>query len=163
MVRVLVGTLADMIDKLVDLPLHCDPGSEWNYGISTDIVGYLCEVISGQPFDEYLRERIFTPLGMADTGFVVPPEKVERFAACYSYDAAAAKGASSYTLQDSPGESLYLGPRTYFSGAGGLVSTAADYLRFCKMLTGRGTSGTASILGSRDACLHGEQSSAGRC
>src|SRR5438105_5648076 len=73
------GTLADLVRKLKDIPLHCDPGSQWNYGISTDLVGYLCEVIGGQSFDRFLEERIFRRLGMTDTAFTVPPEKIERF------------------------------------------------------------------------------------
>ena len=77
------GTLTDMIKKLGTLPLKCDPGAQFNYGISTDVVGYLCEVLSGQRLDDFLRERILGPLGMVDTGFAVADEDVERFAACY--------------------------------------------------------------------------------
>src|SRR3954454_7385624 len=70
------GTLAEMIHKLGKLPLACDPGSRWIYGISTDLVGYLCEVISGLPLDRFLQERILGPLAMRDTGFSVPSDKV---------------------------------------------------------------------------------------
>jgi CubicO group peptidase (beta-lactamase class C family) len=77
------GTLTDMIEKLGTLPLKCDPGAQFNYGISTDVVGYLCEVLSGQRLDAFLRERILDPLGMVDTGFAVADADVERFAACY--------------------------------------------------------------------------------
>ena len=77
------GTLADMIEKLGTLPLKCDPGAQFNYGISTDVVGYLCEVLSGQRLDDFLGERILGPLGMVDTGFAVVDADVGRFAACY--------------------------------------------------------------------------------
>jgi CubicO group peptidase (beta-lactamase class C family) len=139
------GTLADMIGKLGRLPLECDPGSRWIYGISTDVVGYLCEVISGLPLDRYLDARILGPLGMEDTGFSVPVDKVDRFAANYEPRA----GFPKYALVDDPATSSYARPRTYFSGAGGLVSTAADYLRFCKMLANGGELDGVRILGPR--------------
>ncbi len=141
------GTLADLVAKLAELPLVCDPGSAWNYSLSTDIVGYLCEVIGGLPFDRFLQERIFGPLGMRDTGFHVPADQLHRFAANYQRGG---EGEASYVLIDRPDESsLYGRPRTYFSGSGGLVSTAADYLRFCRMLLGGGELDGARILGPR--------------
>jgi CubicO group peptidase (beta-lactamase class C family) len=141
------GTLADMVAKLGRLPLACDPGSRWIYGISTDLVGYLCEVIGGMPFDQFLQERIFNPLGMTDTGFTVPAGKLERFAANYRFEAGA---TPPYTRIDSPDtSSIYARPRTYFSGAGGLASTATDYLRFCRMLANGGELDGARILGTR--------------
>ncbi len=141
------GTLADMIAKLGQLPLQCDPGSQWIYGVSTDIVGYLCEVIGGMPLDRFLQERIFTPLGMPDTGFHVPADQLHRFAANYQRAGTAEPG---YTLLDRPdATSIYTRPRTYFSGAGGLVSTAHDYLRFCMMLANGGELDGARILGTR--------------
>ena len=139
------GTLADMVGKLGRIPLQVDPGSRWIYGISTDLVGYLCEVIGGQPFDRFLDERILGPLGMVDTGFTVPGSKVDRFAANYAPQA----GSPRYTLVDDPQTSPYTRERTYFSGAGGLVSTAADYLRFCKMLANGGVLDGVRILGPR--------------
>jgi CubicO group peptidase (beta-lactamase class C family) len=139
------GTLSQMAEKLSALPLAFDPGSRWQYGISTDIVGHLCEAISGQPLDVFLRERIFAPLGMRDTGFQVPAHDVDRFAACYRR----VPGQVAYALSDAPAGSAYVRPRTYFSGAGGLVSTADDYLRFCRMLLGGGQYAGASVLGSR--------------
>jgi CubicO group peptidase (beta-lactamase class C family) len=139
------GTLADMVRKLGQIPLQVDPGSRWIYGISTDLVGYLCEVISGLPFDQYLDERVLGPLGMVDTSFSVPASKVERFAANYAPQV----GTPQYTLVDDPATSAYIGPRTYFSGAGGLVSTAADYLRFCRMLANGGELDGVRILGRR--------------
>src|SRR5690606_6442641 len=77
------GTLREMIEKLPSVPLKCDPGAMFNYGISTDVVGYLVEVISGQSFDAFLRERIFEPLGMVDTGFHVPEAQQHRLGASY--------------------------------------------------------------------------------
>jgi CubicO group peptidase (beta-lactamase class C family) len=140
------GTLDDFIDRLAGLPLKCDPGAEWNYGVSTDVVGYLCEVLSGQRLDEFLQQRIFAPLGMVDTAFTVAPETVERFAANYRRGN---PGEPDYVLSDSPATSPYCRPRTYLSGAGGLVSTAADYLRFSKMLTNGGELDGAKIIGPR--------------
>jgi CubicO group peptidase (beta-lactamase class C family) len=139
------GTLADMVRKLGRIPLQVDPGSRWIYGISTDLVGYLCEVIGGLPFDRFLDERILGPLGMVDTGFTVPSSNVDRFAANYAPQA----GSPRYTLVDDPQTSPYTRERTYFSGAGGLVSTASDYLRFCKMLANGGVLDGVRILGPR--------------
>ena len=138
-------TLADMIARLGQIPLQVDPGSRWIYGISTDLVGYLCEVISGMPFDRFLDERILGPLGMVDTGFSVPASSVDRFAANY----APRTGSPRYELVDDPQTSPYTRRRTYFSGAGGLVSTAADYLRFCRMLARGGELDGVRILGPR--------------
>jgi len=147
------GTLHDMIRKVGELPLHCDPGSEWNYGISTDVVGYLVEVISGQRFDQYLDEHVFEPLGMPDTGFHVRESEFERFAACYERDDAAgsSNGASGkrYRLQDAPAGSIYTRPNTYHSGAGGLVTTASDYMRFSRMLANGGELEGERVIGTR--------------
>ena len=138
-------TLAEMIRRLRENPLEVDPGSQWIYGISTDLVGYLCEVLSGMPFDRYLEERILGPLGMVDTSFSVPPSKVDRFAANY----APQHGNPRFRLVDDPLNSPYAQPRTYFSGSGGLVSTAADYLRFCRMLANGGQLDGVRIIGPR--------------
>lgn len=140
------GTLQDMIDRVSKLPLQCDPGSQWNYGISTDVCGYLVQVISGQRFDEYLQEHILGPLGMEDTGFHVPEAKLDRLAAEYRKGAA---GEPSYVLSDAPATSHLTQPQTYFSGSGGLVSTAADYMRFCKMLANGGELDGVRIIGPR--------------
>jgi CubicO group peptidase (beta-lactamase class C family) len=139
-------TLAEMVHRLDRIPLQADPGSQWIYGISTDLVGYLCEVISGMPLDRYLEERILGPLGMIDTGFSVPASKVDRFAALYAPQAG---GARRYRLVDDPASSSYTRPRTYFSGAGGLVSTVADYYRFCSMLLNGGELDGVRILSPR--------------
>jgi CubicO group peptidase (beta-lactamase class C family) len=113
--------------------------------MSTDLVGYLCEVISGRPFDRYLHERILEPLGLSDTAFVVPPDKVDRFAANYRPQ----RGSPRYELLDDPAVSEYTRPRPYFSGAAGLVSTAGDYLRFCRMLARGGELDGERVLGPR--------------
>ena len=126
-------SLEQMIDELAKVPLEFSPGSAWNYGISTDVVGYLVGQVSGQPFEQFLRSRILDPLNMTDTNFMVPAAKAARFAACY---AATPKGGM--VLQDDPQTSFFLKPPTFVSGGGGLVSTAADYLRFCRMLLNGG-------------------------
>lgn len=147
------GTLHDMIRKVGALPLHCDPGTEWNYGISTDVVGYLVEVISGQRFDSYLDQHVLQPLEMPDTGFHVRESEFDRFAACYERDDSTASnnGTSGkrYRLQDAPGGSNYTKPNTYHSGAGGLVTTASDYMRFSRMLANGGELDGQRVIGTR--------------
>jgi CubicO group peptidase (beta-lactamase class C family) len=138
------NTLQGTIERLGDLPLKCDPGSEWNYGISTDVVGYLIELLSGRRLDDFVRERILDPLGMADSGFMVPASQTGRFCANYRY-----VEGERYELIDAPAESAYLKEPTYLSGAGGMVSTAADYVRFVKMLANGGELDGARILGPR--------------
>ena len=136
--------LQSMIDRLAELPLKFSPGSAWNYGVSTDVCGYLVQEISGRRFDEYLQEHIFDPLGMEDTGFHVPPEKADRFTANYE------RGPDrSLRVLDDPGESQYLEEQTFFSGGGGLVSTADDYHRFCRMLLNGGQLDGARIVGPK--------------
>ena len=136
-------TLAGLVNILAELPLQVDPGSRWIYSMATDLVGRLCEILSGQPFDRFLADRIFTPLGMVDTGFQVAGSDVDRFAACYT-----AQGGH-YLLLDDPYASRYTQNQMYFSGAAGLLSTAADYLRFCRMLAGGGALDGVRVLGSR--------------
>ena len=136
--------LQSMIDRLAELPLKFSPGDNWNYGVSTDVCGYLVETISGQRFDEYLQEYIFDPLGMEDTGFDVPAEKIDRFAANYE------RGPDrQLRLLDDPATSNYAEPQTFFSGGGGLVSTAHDYHRFCQMLLNGGELDGARLLGPK--------------
>ena len=126
------GTLDTMIAALAGLPLEFSPGTAWNYSVSTDVLGYLIGEISGQPFHAFLKERITGPLGMDDTDFFVPPEKAGRLAACY------ALGPKGVVLQDDAAKSPYLAPPKFYSGGGGLVSTAADYLKFCQMILNGG-------------------------
>ena len=141
--------LADLPRRLAGIPLQVDPGTQWIYGISTDLVGLLCEVISGMPFDRYLQERILGPLGMEDTAFSVPDSKVDRFAALYApVSKAWPRGTPRYRNVDEPQLSGYRS-RTYSSGAGGIVSTAADYYRFCRMLLNGGELDGVRILGPR--------------
>ena len=136
--------LRDMIEALAELPLEFSPGTAWNYSVATDVVGYLVQTISGRPYDEFLRERIFEPLGMIDTGFTVRAGENERLAACY-----ARTPRKRTILQDDPERSVYQGGVTFLSGGGGLVSTAHDYLRFCQMLIGGGELDGHRILGPR--------------
>ena len=144
------GTLDEMVQKLADVPLDFSPGTAWNYSVSTDVIGYLVGKISGMGFDEYLRERIFEPLGMVDTDFYVHPGKESRLAACYAAGAlgpaTATPAAPKMMLLDNPEKSAYLQPPAMLSGGGGLVSTASDYLRFCRMLLNGGTLDGVQIL-----------------
>jgi len=123
------GTLAEMVELLGRLPLEFSPGTAWNYSVATDVLGHLVERISGTTLDVFFRERITGPLGMVDTDFHVPPEKADRLAACYERGP-----AKELRLQDDPRTSRYLEPPVFLSGGGGLVSTAADLLRFYRML-----------------------------
>jgi CubicO group peptidase (beta-lactamase class C family) len=136
-------TLADMVDKLSSVPLLFSPGTQWNYSVSTDVLGHLVEIISGKSFDRFLRERIFDPLGMRHTDFRVPPGCGERFAANYRRE------GDKLVLQDDPMDSQYLPEQTFFSGGGGLVSTAEDYRRFCQMLLNGGQFDGKRILGKK--------------
>jgi CubicO group peptidase (beta-lactamase class C family) len=138
------GTLKDMIDKLATLPLEFSPGDYWNYSVSTDVLGYLVEVMSGMRFDEYLKSRILAPLGMVDTGFYVPPEKHDRFAANYERTP-----DKKLRLIDDPVKGIFSQPGTFFSGGGGLVSTASDYFRFCQMVLNGGELNGVRILGRK--------------
>ena len=138
------ATLRSMVEKMADLPLKFSPGTRWHYSLSTDVLGYLVEVMSGMSFDRYLQHNIFDPLGMVDTGFDLPEYKRERFAANYTR-----MPDKTLKLEDDPATSHYLTPRTFFSGGGGLVSTTADYYRFCRMLVNGGTLDGTRILGPR--------------
>ncbi|WP_431016817.1 serine hydrolase domain-containing protein [Bradyrhizobium pachyrhizi] len=149
------GTLDGMIEDLAKIPLEFSPGEAWNYSVSTDVLGYLVGKISGQPFEQFLKERIFKPLGMTDTDFFVPADKAHRFAACYSADPQggfnplAAERKGTLTLQDDPTTSSFLAPPSLISGGGGLCSTAADYLTFCRALLNGGELGGVRLLGPK--------------
>lgn len=134
--------LAACCDRWAALPLVFQPGSEWNYGVSTDVLGRIVEVISGQSLDVFLQERIFGPLGMTDTAFWVPDDKRDRFAELY-YPNPVTNQASKM-----PSPSLKHKPEM-LGGGGGLCGTAADYLRFTQMLMNGGELDGARILGSR--------------
>jgi len=122
--------LQGMIDKLGKIPLLFQPGEQWHYSVSVDVQGYLVEKLSGQPFPEFLQQHIFDPLKMPDTAFYVPKEKMDRFAEFYTYD-------KEHRLVPNPSADYSTQPALP-SGGGGLVSTAADYLRFCQMLLNGG-------------------------
>jgi CubicO group peptidase (beta-lactamase class C family) len=149
------GTLETMIEALAKLPLEFSPGEAWNYSVATDVIGYLIGKISGMPFERFLKERIFQPLGMADTDFYVPPEKAHRLAACYSADPQggmtfhAAQRRDGLTLQDDPATSSFLSPPSLISGGGGLCSTASDYLTFCRALLNGGELGGVRLIGPK--------------
>jgi CubicO group peptidase (beta-lactamase class C family) len=134
-------TLADWIGEVTKLPLAYQPGTRYRYSMATDVLGYLVQVVSGMPFDQFLAERIFKPLGMPDTGFHVPPARLERFAACYQ--PCPENGLKAFE----PGN--YYQPPAAPSGGGGLVSTTADYFRFCRMLLNKGELDSARLLGRK--------------
>jgi CubicO group peptidase (beta-lactamase class C family) len=136
--------LADIVQRLAKVPLIAQPGAEWNYSIASDVLGHLVAVISGQPFETFLHERVIAPLGMADTAFFVPAEKVGRFAACYD------KGPDGRPrLVDAPETSRFLSPPRAPSGGGGLTGTARDYMRFCHMMLNGGVAGSQRLLGRK--------------
>jgi CubicO group peptidase (beta-lactamase class C family) len=149
------GTLDTMIADLAKIPLEFSPGEAWNYSVSTDVIGYLIGKISGMPFEQFLKERIFDPLGMADTDFFVPADKAHRFAACYNADPGglmsfhATEKQGGLTLQDDPATSSFLTKPSFFSGGGGLCSTAADYLTFCRALLNGGELGGVRLIGPK--------------
>lgn len=137
-------TLERMIELLGTLPLEFSPGDWWNYSVATDVVGWLVQVISGRPFQDFLAERIFRPLGMVDTGFNVRAGEGHRLATCYQPDL---KGGIK--VQDQAETSSFLTPPNFISGGGGLVSTAADYLRFAEALR----TGTPRLVGRKTLAL----------
>ena len=137
-------TLKDMIIKLGAMPLRHQPGTLWYYSIAVDVQGYLVEVLSGQPFDEYLQERVFGPLRMVDTGFHVPEEDHDRLAQYYGYDQDGNLTAPANL--GTVGSRAFLDPTTFFSGGGGLVSTTTDYMRFSLMLLNGGELDGVRIL-----------------
>jgi CubicO group peptidase (beta-lactamase class C family) len=149
------GTLQSMIDELAKTPLEFSPGEAWNYSVSTDVIGYLIGKISGMPFEQFLKERIFDPLGMADTDFFVSADKAHRFAACYNADPGgmmsfhAVEKKGGLTLQDDPAKSSFLTRPSFISGGGGLCSTAADYLTFCRALLNGGELGGVRLIGPK--------------
>ena len=143
-----IATLDDLIAALAELPLDFSPGTHWNYSLATDVVGYLVQTISGQRLDQYLQEHIFDPLGMTDTGFWVQPHQADRLATNYR----GVKGGGVEIVDDLE-KSPYLREPTYHSGSLGLVTTAGDYLRFSRMLLGKGTLEGERILGRKTLAL----------
>lgn len=151
-------TLEEWAGKLATIPLICEPGAQWNYSVSTDVLGRLVEIWSGQTLEAFFQERIFKPLGMFDTSFDVPEAKQPRFAALYNAASGAALGGTprnqalvanretGITLQESASESVYFKPQKFFSGGGGLTSTMQDYARFCEMLLSYGSYAGQDLL-----------------
>jgi CubicO group peptidase (beta-lactamase class C family) len=137
--------LAACCDAWAELPLVFQPGTEWNYGVSTDVLGRVVEVVSGMPLDEFFRTRIFEPLGMTDTEFWVPEDRVDRLARLYVPSPA---DRTAVPAPDGIGRTS-TSPPTMLGGGGGLFGTAADYLRFAHMLLGRGELDGVRLLGSR--------------
>ncbi len=136
------STLKDMIGKLSKIPLRQQPGSMWHYSVAVDVQGYLVEVLSGQPLDEFLNERVFGPLGMNDTAFHVAADKADRFSQVYTHD----EDGNLLAQEGFGGRRDYLDPPAFLSGGGGLVSTTMDYMRFSQMMLNGGELAGVRIL-----------------
>lgn len=145
------GTIGDSVQQLAKQPLLFNPGERWEYSLGVDVLGRLVEVVSGKPLDEFFRTRIFEPLGMKDTYFYPPDNKLNRLATAYTYypdkglnrfpDEPIVEGPTVYSA-DYP----YKGPKKLFAGGAGLNSTAADYARFCQMMLEGGKLGNTRLL-----------------
>lgn len=140
------GTMTEVIGKLARMPIGFEPGSRWQYSMAQEVLGRLVEVVSGETFDAFLQRRLFEPLGMIDTGFHVPADKVERFCSTYP-----APDDGENPALDSWNQSRFLQPPDFPSGGGGLVSTVDDYLAFARMLAdgGKGLLASESIAEMR--------------
>src|SRR5579859_4074026 len=152
------GTIADSVKRLAAQPLLFNPGERWEYSLGVDVLGRLVEVVSGKPLDEFFRTRIFEPLGMKDTYFYPPDEKVKRLATAYSFDDA--KGLSRFPdttvaegLLTYSADYPYHGPKKLFAGGAGPVSTPADYARFCQMMLDNGKVGSTHLLSRKSVEL----------
>jgi len=152
------GTIADSTKHLAALPLLFNPGDRFEYSLGVDVLGRLVEVLSGKPLDEFFRTRIFEPLGMKDSYFFPPDNKLARLATAYTYYPE--KGLNRFP--DTPireGNFVYSadypsrGPKKLFSGGGGLVSTAMDYARFCQMMLEDGKFGNTRLLSRKSVEL----------
>jgi CubicO group peptidase (beta-lactamase class C family) len=142
------GGLDTMIEQLAAMPLEFSPGTMWNYSLSIDVMGYLVQKLAGQTFGEFLRTRLFEPLGMVDTAFFCPPEKIERFTTCYAPDE-----QGRLKVQDDARKTTYAAPPALESGGGGLVSTIHDYMRFCRMMLHGGALDGVRILGPKTVAM----------
>ena len=136
------NTLKEMVTRLGAIPLRQQPGTTWHYSVAVDVQGYLVEVLSGMAFDDFLDERLFGPLGMDDTDFYVPAEKVDRFAQIYTYDPEGNLAPSEMF----GGLNGYFEDPAFKSGGGGLVSSTMDYLKFTQMLANGGEFNGERIL-----------------
>jgi len=141
------ATLAKEVEAIATVPLAYHPGQGWRYSLATFVLGYLVQVVSGMPFDAYLREQIFGPLGMSDTGFYVPPDKIDRLATLYS------PSKEEGGLQVVDGGFRVTEPGAIPAGGEGLVSTAADYVRFAQMLLNGGALGDVRLLSRKSVEL----------
>lgn len=142
--NVLDNNLEELIDDLSGLPLVSHPGEKWQYSVSTDVLGRLVEVLSKKTLREFFKERIFEPLGMSDTDFYVPKEKLDRFPVNYRWN-----WSGERRIADHPSQSRYREIPTFLSGGGGLVSSTADYYRFCQMLLNGGQFNGKRLLGAK--------------
>ena len=136
-------TSREMVEELASQPLEFSPGTRWNYSVSTDVCGHLIELISGQRLDAYLKEHVLQPLGMSDTSFIIADDRTKRFAANYQR-----QRDDRLLLIDDPAKSAYR-ECTFFSGGGGLVSTAHDYFRFASMMLNKGELDSIHLLGRK--------------
>lgn len=139
------GTLHEFVAKIGELPLVHQPGTAWEYGVSADVLGYLVQVVSGMPFEDFLAQRLFAPLGMKDAGFYVPKEKLGRLATYYALGDAGLRPAAPAI----PAET----PPALPSGGGGLLSTTSDYARFLQMLLNGGALDGTRILSRKSVEL----------
>ena len=139
------GSLAEVVQKLVECPLIAQPGAEWNYSVSTDVLGYMVQVLSGQPFEDYLRDKVIKPLGMVDTDFFVPSDKTARFAGNY----AVSPEGGLQLIDDPQASANYNSMPPVASGGGGLVGTASDYIRFCRFMLNKGELDGVRLLGRK--------------
>ena len=137
-------TLDSLVDELSRLPLEFSPGTAWNYSVSTDVCGYLVQLLSGMSLDAYFKQHIFDPLGMHSSWFQVPEDQAYRFAACYEY-----QPGNRMRLQDDPTDSAFVRGHGYLSGGGGLVSCMDDYFRFAQALANGGELDGARIIGRK--------------
>ncbi len=137
-------TLADVIPKLAKRPLLHDPGEAFTYGLNSDVLGYLVEILSGTTFADFLNERIIQPLGMTDTYFYLPQEKAPRLVELYSKT----KADDPLTVHDNTAYRNFAitGAKTYFSGGAGLVSTASDYAKICQLMLNEGMFNNRRLL-----------------
>jgi len=138
------GPLPEVISRLARIPLVHHPGERWNYGVATDVLGHLVEVLSGQSLDRFFAEHILGPLGMVDTAFRVPQEKHDRLALLYG-----PSKSGGLTLLEPPGVSPYFNNVTTFAGGAGLISTLGDYYRFTEMLRRGGELDGVRLLGRK--------------
>jgi CubicO group peptidase (beta-lactamase class C family) len=136
--------LDGFVAALADIPLEFSPGTAWNYSVSTDVLGLVVERVSGMKLDRFFEDRIFAPLGMVDTGFHVPADKAHRLGDSWAWREG--KGA---VLYDTGAKSAWSAPPRLLAGGAGLVSTTADYHRFCSMLMAGGELGGERIVGRK--------------